>query len=82
MSGFKDWLIDEFGLKEESASDVESRLKRAGKFVDLCKEETAEYIIFEMTQNKEFQKLNKSVQSQLKRAVKLNAEYQKLTKKK
>jgi len=74
--------MDEVGLKNESASDVESRLKRAGKFVDLCKEEEADYFIFEMGQNKEFKNLNRTVQSQLKRAIKLNVEYQQSKKKK
>lgn len=82
MGDFKDWLTDEMGLKKESASDVESRLKRAGKFVDLCKEEQADYFIFEMGRNKEFQQLDRTVQSQLKRAIKLSTEYQKLNKKK
>ena len=82
MGEFKDWLIYEVGLQENSASDVESRLKRAAKYVDICKEDEVDYLIFKMGRNKEFQKLDKTVQSQLKRAIKLNTEYQNLNKKK
>jgi hypothetical protein len=77
VSDFNDWLIKEIGLTKNSASDVESRLRRAAKFVDICSEEETDYIIFKMSRNKEFNKLEKTVQSQLRRAVKLNSMYQK-----
>lgn len=71
---FVDWLIQIKGYSTRAASDVLSRIKRANRIVtieDHPLEETLQVLV----QSDDFSMINKTVQSQIKRALKLYHEY-------
>ncbi|MBE4907879.1 hypothetical protein IMZ08_07405 [Bacillus luteolus] len=72
---FKQWLQNEKGLKERSARDVVSRLKRAEKFMDLKYESSYDEIVEKLERNKGYCDLKTAVKPQVKRAIKLYKEY-------
>lgn len=74
-SDFVCWLRENEGLKEKSARDVLSRLKRASKIVDLSQRIPDEDLLFEISKTPEFKKMSMSVRSQIKRAIKLYRKY-------
>lgn len=68
---FRNWLCNDIGLQSRSAKDVLSRLTRAHKYVNVVDKVSDDELIFRMAQNQEFKDIPRTVQSQLKRAVKL-----------
>jgi DNA (cytosine-5)-methyltransferase 1 len=58
-------------MQDKSLSDVASRLKRACMFVDVESDIPTEEIIFNLNKNNEFKELSYTVQSQLRRSIKL-----------
>lgn len=72
---FRNWLCNDRGLKETSAKDVISRLKRVDKIIIFNKEESYEKIIKNLDENDDFIKFSVFVKPQIKRAVKLYKEF-------
>ena len=70
---FLTWLSSK-GYSERSCSDIASRTKRAQAILPFNGQDIDAYL-FELEKQLSFQKLSKSVQSQIKRAVKLNNTY-------
>ena len=70
---FQEWLITEKQYSERAARDVSSRLKRALGFAGQGNV-TAE-TLSKLESNAEFQALSMSVKSQMRRAVKFQAEF-------
>lgn len=71
---FESWLVEERHYSSRSAKDVVSRCKRAEKIVSAVGIPDAFYI-FTLEQQPDFQSLSIDVKSQIKRAVKLMAQY-------
>lgn len=71
VNDFRDWLIEECELKLRSARDVQSRLKRANKFIDISQNIPEDELILNLNRVKEFKELQPTVQSQLRRSIKL-----------
>lgn len=74
---FSDWLQTEHKYSPPAAKDVISRLSRCNKIEPIQKYPLPEYFA-RLDQNKEFKKISKSVRSQLKRAVSLYDEYNRI----
>ena len=68
---FQNWLIEECELKLRSARDVQSRLKRANKFIDISQNIPEDELILSLNRIKDFRELQPTVQSQLRRSIKL-----------
>lgn len=68
------WLTNTEGISPKSARDVASRLKRADKICEITQIPDA-YYLYQLGQSAEFGALSVNVQSQIKRAVKLYAQY-------
>ncbi|MFT0825996.1 hypothetical protein VSK92_16425 [Bacillus swezeyi] len=73
---FKDWLQHKIGYQFRTSKDVESRLKRCRKYTDIEAEDDIEKLLFEMSQNPDFQKLKSPVKSQLRKSLRLYKQYQ------
>ena len=76
MTEFMNWLSSEKGFSTRASRDVCSRLKRAQQFVNAKAPE--DIIISELDKIVEFNELSFSVKSQLRRSVKLYAEYREI----
>ena len=74
-NNFEAWLIGKKNYSARGAKDVISRCKRAERIVPAKGEDEAHYI-FALEQCDEFQSLSVNVRSQIKRAIKLKAEYE------
>lgn len=72
---FQDWLIKNYSFKKKSACDVRSRLKRTSRLINISDRISEDEQIFKLSQIKEFKELDNTVQSQLKRSLKLYIEY-------
>ena len=71
---FVDWLREEKQISPRAASDVLSRANRARKIKKFSNYKYSNYIA-ELEATPDFQKLQKSTQSQIRRAVKLYFDY-------
>lgn len=76
LDSFKEWLINEKGLKTRSARDVASRARRVNKVIDIDINSPYETIVATLDKNEEFNKFSVYVKPQIKRAVKLYKEFQ------
>ncbi|WP_273125257.1 hypothetical protein [Bacillus weihaiensis] len=72
---FKQWLESNRGLKERSARDVVSRVRRVDKIIDSDLKESYETIVESLDNNEEFNKFSTYVKPQIKRAIKLYKEF-------
>ena len=72
---FKTWLKQNTKLGDRAIKDVVSRLKRAKNYVDIGKEKNAKNLISQMDDNPNFRALSITVQSQLRRAIRLYTQY-------
>lgn len=72
---FRDWLISRVGLNPRSASDVESRVRRASTLTDILPGAAEDEVLLYLGRSPEFCSLSVSVRSQLRRAVRLFLEY-------
>lgn len=72
---FREWLINDRGLKETSAKDVVSRLRRVDKIIEFNRDESYESIVESLDVNEEFNKFSTYVKPQVKRAIKLYKEF-------
>ncbi|MEI3610454.1 hypothetical protein [Pseudogracilibacillus sp. SO10305] len=68
---FHNWLIEKCELKLRSARDVQSRLKRVNKFIDISQNIPEDELILNLNRIKDFKTLQPTVQSQLRRSIKL-----------
>ena len=64
---YREWLNKNTSYSDSVIKDMVSRMKRADKMVSW--EPTTTYL-YKLEQNEEFKKLNSSVKSQVKKAVK------------
>lgn len=71
---FIDWLIQEKRYSSRAASDVLSRIKRANKIVTIENHSLSE-TLDSLVKSSDFLRINKTVQSQIKRAIRLFHEY-------
>ena len=71
---FKDWLIKKKMLKNRSAQDVESRLKRVKSLLGI--KTINENSLKKLNNNEVFLSLTTSIRSQLRRSVKLYLEFE------
>lgn len=76
MTEFMNWLSAEKGFSPRTTRDVCSRLKRAQQFVNAKAPE--DIVNSELEKNAEFNSLSFSVKSQLRRSIKLYAEYREI----
>ena len=72
---FTEWLEKEKKLSNRSASDAKSRLGRANDILKLEDPSDPEFYLVALEKTKGFEALSKTVKSQLRRAVRLYAEY-------
>lgn len=72
IQGFKEWLKVSKAYTPDVISDLGSRLKRADKIREIDGTDT---YLFYLEKEESFKCLSVSVKSQLRRAVKLYAEY-------
>lgn len=72
---FKAWLMNNKGLKERSAKDVLSRVKRVSKFVNVRMKVAENDLLNLLEKNSEFAVLSKYVRPQMKRALVLFREF-------
>lgn len=75
LNNFQNWLIEKYELKLRSARDVQSRLKRANKFIDISQNIPDDELILNLNRVEDFKELQPTVQSQLRRSVKLYREF-------
>jgi len=68
---FKNWLIKTKNFSVRSAGDVLCRLNRASSLTELNPKLKTDQILFNLSQESEFQALSMSVRSQLRRSIKL-----------
>ncbi len=73
---FTEWLQKEKKYKEKTSHDVVSRLKRVKLFLGAADEPLV--ALNRIENNKDFKRLTHSVRSQLRKALRLYDEYQKL----
>jgi hypothetical protein len=66
---FKNWILSNYKLSPEGASDVVSRLKRIKKYVEIDAKSNPEKLITQIRHHKDFQKASAAVFSQLKNAI-------------
>lgn len=71
---FYEWLIDNHNYSVRSAKDVISRCGRAERIVESFGKPD-EFYIFTLEQQPEYQKLSINIKSQMKRAIRLKAEF-------
>ncbi len=71
---FKDWLIEKKMLKNRSAQDVESRLKRVKNLLEIKR--VNENTLKNLNNNEVFLTFTTSIRSQLRRSVKLYLEFE------
>lgn len=71
---FVDWLIQIKGYSTRAASDVLSRIKRANRIISI-EDHSIEDTLQVLEQSDDFSMINKTVQSQIKRALKFYHEY-------
>lgn len=72
---FSIWLKSNKGFSDAAANDVSSRLRRACSFYDIDWEADLDSNLFSLGRKEEFKQLTVSVKSQLRRSVKLYAEF-------
>jgi hypothetical protein len=72
---FRKWLEDYKGLKQKSAGDVISRLKRVNKLIEVDSAAPYEKILLSLENNEEFKNLSLFVKPQLRQAIKLYKEF-------
>lgn len=72
--GFTEWLIQKKGYSIRAASDVLSRIKRANRIITV-EDHSLEDTIQVLEQSVNFSMINKTVQSQIKRALRFYHEY-------
>ena len=70
---FKEWLIEEKGIKKKVASDYMSRLNRVQRLTGSNSISLA--TLNELEQNEEFKKLSRSVKSELRVTIRRYVEY-------
>lgn len=75
---FKGWLVSTEGLAQRSAADVVSRVRRAAGLTDVLGCDDVEDIVYRMSKKDDFKSLSNSVRSQIKRAVILYKDFQKV----
>lgn len=69
---FLRWLEEDKNLKERSAKDVLSHLKRASKMIDLYAENiSSDDLVYFLAKNEQFSGLSQNIKSHLRRAVRL-----------
>lgn len=76
LSDFSAWLEDEKGFKGRSARDVVSRLQRARKMLARSSGETCAVYLAKLGELESFESQSSDVKSQMRRAVKLHAEFE------
>lgn len=72
---FNEWLQNKHNLGPRSASDIVSRYKRYRLITQEREFQDAQEAIYYLARLNEFDTLSKTVQSQLRRAVKLAFQY-------
>ena len=77
LEKFRKWLIEVIGYKKKTAGDVVSRIHRVRKMINLP-EQIEPILMFQLQQNEDYRKLSHSVKSQLKKALLLLSEFQKI----
>lgn len=75
---FRTWLQIEYAYSPRVSSDICSRLKRAALLINLNSTNSNEVLLFNLSQKKDFLSWSTSVRSQVRKAVKLFREFQKL----
>ncbi|MEI7724470.1 MAG: DNA cytosine methyltransferase [Bacteroidota bacterium] len=75
---FIEWLIQNKFLKQRSARDVFSRLKRAALLVEIDTALETEDLMFRLSKQKGFKDLSGYLKSQIKRSIKLFIEFKEL----
>jgi hypothetical protein len=75
---FKVWLREEYAYSQRVSGDICSRLKRASKLINLNSSNSDEVLLFNLSQKKDFLTWSTSVRSQVRKAVKLFREFNKL----
>lgn len=73
---FKEWLCEHTTYSKPVVSDIASRVKRANSILPLDNDEMYQYKLEHLY---EYQCLSVSVRSQIKKAVKLYKEYEKMS---
>jgi hypothetical protein len=63
-------------LKEKSARDVLSRIRRVAGFIHLKENMTKDNLLAKLSQERSFQNLTVSVRGQLRRAIRLFKEFE------
>lgn len=76
---FRGWLVSTEGLAHRSASDVVSRVRRAAGLTDVLGCNDVDDIVHSMSKKEGFKSLSNSVRSQIKRAVTLYKDFQKVS---
>ena len=75
MEAFRKWLLKNKGLTTRSAKDVISRINRVSNFEKI--EQEKDTLIKKLNKNQEFRNLTVTVQSQIRRAIRLLKEFEK-----
>lgn len=71
---FKKWLKEETNYSDAVISDIASRMKRADNLIEWNGENTYQFFL---EQDERYREMSVSVRSQIKKSVKLYAEYSK-----
>ena len=74
---FKNWLEKNSNLQWKSISDTCSRLSRVARITAIRTDIPTDDFLFSLSKEREFSKLGKTIQSQLKKAYKLYREFHK-----
>ena len=72
LEQFKDWLAEHTNYSKATISDMASRVRRADNILPWFNDEV---YLFHLEQNKKFQRIENSVRSQIKKAIKLYLEF-------
>jgi len=72
---FKSWLESAVGLRQRSASDVVSRVKRAMALADVLGAASDHELRFRLEESSAYRDCSSSVRSQLKRAAQLYRQF-------
>ncbi|KJD46809.1 DNA cytosine methyltransferase [Paenibacillus terrae] len=72
---FQEWLQNKCEMKSRSSRDVISRLRRASNYVDLSNDKSCDECLYHMSLNPEFKLIKPSVQSQLRRSIRLYKQF-------
>lgn len=72
---FQSWLRTKTGLSRKSARDVVSRLRRVTRYVEVPARFSYDELVYKLSVNPQYKRSSVFVRSQLKRAVRLLADF-------